>query len=285
MRISGNLDRDHHSFGTKDDAGRRASRVPVAAVFSALATVLMAPAADAVDGVLEINQTCAVQTGCFGGDTAAGYPVTIITAGSYRLTTNLIVPNENTSGIVVSTSDVGIDLNNFAIIRSGCEGATTNCTPAPGTGSGVEITSLANRGLSVKSGSITGMGNCGVLLGEQTEVSGLRVRWNSFAGIGAGAGSTVSGNTAFQNADDGINAGDGSTVSGNTVYSNGGNGIRTQGGSTVQRNTVSANGAYGLLLVSPAAYGENVITNNTVGTVNGGVNLGSNSCNGTTTCP
>ena len=46
----------------------------------------------AVDGVLEINHTCAVQTGCFSGDTA-GYPVTIDgTAGrSYRLTGDLIV--------------------------------------------------------------------------------------------------------------------------------------------------------------------------------------------------
>ena len=30
----------------------------------------------AVDGVLEVNQTCAVETGCFAGDTA-GFPVTV----------------------------------------------------------------------------------------------------------------------------------------------------------------------------------------------------------------
>ena len=43
----------------------------------------------AVDGVLEINQTCAVNTGCFSGD-AAGFPVTIDgSAGlSYVLTAN-----------------------------------------------------------------------------------------------------------------------------------------------------------------------------------------------------
>ena len=38
--------------------------------------MLVAPAAYAVDGVAEINETCAVQTGCLSGDTA-GYPVTI----------------------------------------------------------------------------------------------------------------------------------------------------------------------------------------------------------------
>ena len=42
----------------------------------------------AVDGVVEINQTCAVNTGCFAGDTP-GFPVTITVAGSYRLTSNL----------------------------------------------------------------------------------------------------------------------------------------------------------------------------------------------------
>jgi len=82
---------------------------------------LAAPAL-AADGVLEINQTCATRTGCFSGD-AAGFPVTIggKAGSSYRLTGDLIVPDENTDAIVVSTSDVGIDLNNFSIIRSGCE--------------------------------------------------------------------------------------------------------------------------------------------------------------------
>jgi hypothetical protein len=41
-----------------------------------LLLLLFATPALAVDGVLEINQTCAVQTGCFAGDTA-GFPVTI----------------------------------------------------------------------------------------------------------------------------------------------------------------------------------------------------------------
>ena len=40
---------------------------------------------DATDGAVELNQTCAVQTGCLADD-AAGFPVTIATPGSYRLT-------------------------------------------------------------------------------------------------------------------------------------------------------------------------------------------------------
>jgi hypothetical protein len=253
-------------------------------ILLALVFVLLASPALASDGVLEINQTCAVQTGCFAGDTA-GYPITISTPGSYRLTSNLIVPDENTHGIVVSTSDVGIDLNNFAIIRSGCEGATTNCTPISGTGSGIQRTSTSNRGISVKNGSITGMGSYGVSLRDQAEVTGLRVRWNRLDGIYAYAASTLSGNTAYQNGNNGITAAVGSTVSGNTAYDNGNDGIATGAGVTVQRNTVRSNGGFGLSLGSISAYRENVITNNSSGSVLGGVNMGSNSCNGTTTCP
>ncbi|MBW1882770.1 MAG: right-handed parallel beta-helix repeat-containing protein [Deltaproteobacteria bacterium] len=229
----------------------------------ALLFLALARPAFAVDGVLEINQTCAVQTGCFSGDTA-GYPVTIDgTAGrSYRLTGDLIVPDENTSGIVVSTSDIGIDLNNFTITRSGCEGAATDCTPASGFGTGVERDSPLNRGISVKNGSVTGMGFYGVRVGDQAEVSGLRVRWNRLDGIFAGTGSTVSDNTAYANGATGIVAGDGSTV---------------------QRNIVRSNAAYGLALGSEAAYRENVITDNSMGAVFGlvGVNRGDNFCAGT----
>ena len=41
----------------------------------------------------------------------------------------------------------------------------------------------------------------------------------------------------------------------------------------------------GLSLDSATAYRENVITSNTLGTVNGGVNAGGNVCNGSLTCP
>jgi len=67
------------------------------------------------------------------GDTA-GFPVSINgSAGrSYRLTSNLIVPNENTDGILFSTSDIGIDHNNFAIIGAGCVGSVHELYADPG---------------------------------------------------------------------------------------------------------------------------------------------------------
>ena len=105
----------------------------IATLFCVLSLLWVTPAF-AVDGVLEINQACAVNTGCFDED-AAGYPVTISpgVGGSFRLTSNLIVPDENTDGILVNTPSISIDLNGFEIVRSGCEGATTDCT-AKGTG-------------------------------------------------------------------------------------------------------------------------------------------------------
>ena len=95
--------------------------------FGALLLAALPDLATAAPGQLEINQTCATQTGCFPGD-SPGFPVTIDgQAGrSYLLTSDLILPNASTDGIVVGTTSVGIDLNNFEIVRSGCEGATTD---------------------------------------------------------------------------------------------------------------------------------------------------------------
>ena len=257
---------------------------------------LLLPLAPALasDGVLEINQACAVETGCFAGDTA-GFPVTITEAGtSYRLTSRLILPDENTDGIVISTNDVGIDLNNFAIIRSGCEGVTTDCTPASGTGSGVKATFTSILGLSVKNGSITGMGNAGVSLGSQAEVTNLRVRWNRLDGIAvaeastvsgntsavngglgilAGPGSTVSGNTAFGNGISGFRTLSGATISGNTAYLNQGDGIFTGTGSTVSGNTAYSNGGDGI----QAGSGSTVLGNTVRLNTGFGLNLGSQS--------
>ena len=98
----------------------------------------LAQVAQAVDGVREISQSC-VAAGCSDvpGDTA-GWPVTISEAGSYRLTSNLVVPNQNTDAIQITTGGIALDLNRFAIL------GTNSCTPCPvssyrssGTGRGI----------------------------------------------------------------------------------------------------------------------------------------------------
>jgi parallel beta-helix repeat protein len=343
------------------------------------------------EGVLEINQACAVNTGCFSGD-ASGYPVTIDgSAGrSYRLTSDLVVPDQNTDGIRVASPSVSIDLGGFEIARAVCVGALTICRLS-GTGSGVTRTASFPRGTSVKNGSVIGMGLYGVDLGEQSQVMDLRVRWsgsdgirvdggsvvsgssafengvhgiyapglsstvssshagyneshgirtgesaivsgntavfnlgsgistekgavisnntahgNVLSGILALDGSMVSGNTAYNNSQAGINAGNGSVVKGNAVHKNGQLGLNGNSGSTISGNSVSDNGfagisaggasnlqgntvflntGRGIVLSSSSAYRENVLNANGVEQVLGGVNLGSNSCNGATSCP
>ena len=270
--------------------------------------LILAGAARATDGVLEMNHTCAVTTGCFAGDTA-GYPVQITGAAgrSFRLTSDLILPNIDTHGIEVDAPGISIDLNGFQIARSSCQATGTNCTPATGTGSGVYAKFADIHGISVENGSITGMGSHGVQIqGAQAIVKGLRVRWNRLDGIHVGNGSivsdnaatgngeagifvlsssTITGNTVFTNGMDGIKSGQGSTISGNTAWGNGADGVDAGFGCTVQGNTAQRNLGYGLRLSFSAAYRENVVTENTVGTVTGGMNMGANSCNGSVSCP
>lgn len=233
----------------------------------AFLSVMLANAAVASNGVQEINQTCAVRTGCFAGD-AAGFPVTISAAGSDRLTSNLVVPNENTSGITIGISDVSVDLSGFSI--SGpvvCNGLTAVCTPSSGTGSGVASTSPSFSAHSVRNGIVSGMGSYGVsLTGAQGEVTNLRARSNRLHGISVSWGSTVSGNTS---------------------HSNVAHGIETFPGCAVFGNSTRSNDGFGLSLGSQSGYRENVISANLGGTVAGTalVNLGNNACNGSTTCP
>lgn len=258
-----------------------------------LVLLLIATAAHAADGVLEINHTCALQTGCFAGDTP-GYPVTIDgSAGrSYRLTSDLPVPGANVNGLLLSGNDLAIDLNGFSIIRSACSAATTSCTPTTGTGSAIDRASTANRGLSVRNGSVMGMGLFGVRLGEQAEVRNVRARWNRLDGINVsvgslvvdntafdngrhgvstGAGATVRDNTLYDNGEDGVNVGTGTTVSGNTIYANDEEGIRSAGGSTISDNAVGQNGGTGI----SAGFGSLVSDNTVYSNADGGIVTGS----------
>ena len=57
-----------------------AKEVAMPLILTLLIVLLAAPIV-ASDGVLEINQTCAVNTGCFEGD-EAGFPVLMKTSGS-----------------------------------------------------------------------------------------------------------------------------------------------------------------------------------------------------------
>ena len=72
----------------------------------------------AVDGVVLIDQNKALAGNVTPGDTA-GFPVTISQPGSYRLSSNLTVPNATTSAIQITSHGVSLDLNGFSIIGPG----------------------------------------------------------------------------------------------------------------------------------------------------------------------
>lgn len=212
----------------------------------ALLAELPAPAG-AVDGVREINQTCAVQTGCFSGD-PAGFPVVIDgTAGqSYRLTSDLQLPDENTGGITVLTDLVSVDLNGFAIRGiTTCTVAPTVCSPI---GFGIGVHAPTVRGTELRNGSIVGTGSSGLLLGPAARVLNVRVAESGFTGIqlGDASGVLVDRCTVFRNRVTGIEAGVGSTVANSVVYENGGAGILMDEGGVVIGNTSNENDNVGI---------------------------------------
>ena len=109
--------------------------------------------AEAQDGAIEINQLC-VASGCFAGD-AAGFPVEITQPGSYRLTSNLEVPNA-TDGVEVLADNVTLDLNGHVIQGPvSCSGSPPNCG-SPAIGRGIQLFSANN--VKLLNGSVEGFG-------------------------------------------------------------------------------------------------------------------------------
>ena len=250
------------------------------------AFALLPATAFAQAGVRELNQTCAVQTGCFAGD-AAGFPISIDgTSGrSYRLTSDLVVPDENTTAISLTTSavSVSIDLGGFEITRAACVGSAAVCLPTTGSGDGIGSLGTPPNGVSVRNGTVSGMGNRGVFLGNRSEIIAVRARWNrgdglrvgSFGavrdsnaydngaiGLSAGGASVVSGNVSAEN-DVGISVSNGSTVIDNSVFGNSSFGILAALASTVSRNSVSINGGDGIQVGPGGVVTSNTSFNNT----------------------
>lgn len=262
----------------------------------------------AIDGVLEINQTC-VATGCFPGD-APGFPVETTQSGSYRLTSNLNVPNEDTTGILVGASDTTIDLNGFGIFGvTVCSGQPIVCAPA-GNGHGINRTSGTTR-LSVRNGVIRGMGGIGLLLGSDSMVeevqlysngsSGIQVTFsstvrnslivgNGHSGISASRASSITGCIVRGNGDTGINCGaTGCSVRDSLVYENEGRGISLADNGLALNNTINNNSSTGLSAPPGNGYAGNVLSGNADGSAGaqiggGGLPIGENLCAGVP-CP
>ncbi len=227
-----------------------------------LALLIAAPAAGN-PGVLEINRACATGPGCFPGD-APGYPVTIASGGSYRLSGNLgssSGASQNTSYVEITADDVTLDLAGF---RISCTNATIGgvCT---GSGNGIGSTA---QGTTVHGGTVVGMPYDGIALHDGARVYDVRVEGSGRHGIVVGDSSLVRDCIVERNANDGVRAGwnarvegcaasensrgihvsVGSMVRGSTAHDNEMAGISAARSSTLTENTASENAGVGFLL-------------------------------------
>ena len=227
------------------------------------ATIISTAPVIASDGQLEINQACAVNTGCFTGD-APGFPVTIIQPGSYRLTGNLDLSAVDSSldGINVSAPAVTVDLGGFHIAgATTCSGSgvSISCSPS-GTGSGVKFMNSATASV-VQNGIVRNMTNSGIFcLATGSRVQNITATHNRNDGIFAQQGTLVVNSVAIENGGDGINVTSGSMVDGVTSIGNGQIGVHAEGfsgGSVVTRTIAQKNGSSGFHLFGFAKFGKN----------------------------
>ena len=282
----------------------------LACAFAATIIALGSPVR-AVDGVIEINQASVTAAG--------GFPYVISSSGSYRLTSDLDVPDVNTTGISITSANVSLDLNGF----------TLGCSSCAGAGSGRGIASSSSN-VTVRNGTLQGTGNTGIeLSGYYARIDGVRVIGTNSAGIDCGSHCSVANSTAAENTSTGIGVGSYGSVVNCTANENTGSGIGTsletnllgnvasrnlihgiagnrslvadnvatgngQNGifcatCTVVRNQIYNNGQEGLLAAGSTGYGSNQIDTNNGGNLNpqvsGGFEIGVNVCGGDLICP
>jgi hypothetical protein len=244
----------------------------------------------AVDGVIEINQARALAGDVTPGDTA-GFPVTISETGSYRLTGNLTVDNADTNVIEVEASQVTIDLNGFALIGvTDCDYSSSACTNT-GSGNGIEAILTGVENVTVKNGTVSGMGSTGVELLSGGRIENVSASDNGFQGLKANKG-IIRDSVVMENGSFGIIGSYGLIVN-CTATNNLGVGIYGGLAIHVINCNVSANKGYGLDLISatssPASYSGCTMQANNGGNtpsdqVDGGIQVGENLC-GTSLCP
>lgn len=228
----------------------------------AVAIWLAVPPAAAVDGVLEINQACAVNTGCFPGD-AAGFPVTLASSGSYRLTGNLTVPI-NLVGISITANSVSLDLNGFTLSGPGtCTGTPVTSCAGSGFARGIDAEGVSRT--TIRNGEVRGFGSQGV------SVSTL---------VGEG-NYLIEGVRATENNDDGFKLGKTGVIRGCVSSRNRASGITVDVGTLVIDNVSEGNGSAGIYIGfagAQAGYARNVLRANVTNVFGGPTQLGPNLC-------
>lgn len=193
-------------------------------------------------GVYEINQLCAEQSGCFAGD-SPGYPVTITNPGSYMLTGSIDISSLTGAQIVtvieILSSEVSLDLNGQAIIGPVVctDVPVTSCSPSGGAGDGIRVQNTLQE-VSIHDGLVRGMGRIGVYC-----VWGCRIERIT---------ATHNGNHGFRT----VNAS--AILKTNIARTNGGSGFSVQG--HIEANLAEGNAGYGFQI--SGGRGSLVVNNN-----------------------
>ena len=260
-------------------------------------TALAAGPALAVDGAILINQARALAGNVTAGDTP-GFPVSINTPGYYVLTSNLVVPNQNTTAIQVNANNVTIDLNGFAIQGPNVcatDGFTVAqpCTLPSGspltTGIGVDAgTGVAFNVLNTRiiNGTIDGVGGIGIFANVNARIEGVNISNCGSYGIYTFGG--VIRDALVRACGAGGILTSGAVIKDSRTIFNRGIGIQTGATSIISGNIVSTNLSYGMALTTNSRYTDNVIDNNNGGNgnpqISGGTAAGVNTC-GSAPCP
>jgi hypothetical protein len=242
-----------------------------------------AAAGHAGEGAREINQAC-VATGCFPGDTP-GLPVQLETAGSYRLTSNLYVPNADDTAIYATAAGATIDLAGFRV-----QGANT-CTGEPVTSCTTSTVGIGvwtgDRG-RLFGGTIEGFG-VGIVGGRDARIHDVIVSQNSNNGITALRGLSVADSTIVGNGASGIQANSGGgylEVSGCTIRGNREQGVLVSSG-LILESRIHNNGGFGVETGSSTGLGLNHLSGNNGASdeTSGGSVIACNTINSQAVCP
>lgn len=198
-------------------------------------------------------------------------PYTISMTGSYYVTANLTGP----AGITISTSNVTLDLNGYALIGT-----------AGNTSEGIKVTAALTN-IVIRNGSVTAWGKEGIkaTLATNCSFTQLQILANSYDGLAAGnnnlASFVVASNntfdgidfgesaviyhcTAANNLNDGIEADAGSSLMQCTARDNTQNGIRTTGASTISLCSCSENNNHGFSCGAGSTVNQNTAINNSL---------------------
>jgi len=262
----------------------------------ALAAVSVMAPAHAVDGAILVNQARALAGNVTVGDTA-GFPVSINTPGYYVLTSNLTLPNSNTTAIQINANNVTIDLNGFAILgpnvcaTDGFSVAQPCTLPSGGglSGAGIDAGSavpFAVLNTRVINGTIDGVGGIGIFANVNARIEGVNISNCGSYGIYT-AGGVIRDTLVRACGSTGIVT-SGALIKDTRSIFNRGYGIQTGNFSILTGNVVGTNLLAGLVLSNNTRYTDNVIDNNNGGNANqqisGGTTAGVNTC-GSGACP